>query len=91
VGRQQRGRQTRRRRARGDPLLPALVADSIVGALAYVYGLSHTDLAVGATLSSLAPLFSVPFAIAAGEERFDARRSAAIVVTVAGIVLLLQS
>jgi drug/metabolite transporter (DMT)-like permease len=73
------------------PVFPALIADAVVGSLAYVYGLSHTDLAVGATLSSLAPLISVPFAIAAGEEPFSARRSAAIVVTVAGIVLLLQS
>ena len=73
------------------PVVPALIADSVVGSLAYVYGLSHTDLAVGATLSSLAPLISVPFAIAAGEERFDAKRFAAIVVTVAGIALLLLS
>jgi drug/metabolite transporter (DMT)-like permease len=69
-------------------LLPALLVDCVLGSLSYVYGLAHTDLAVGATLSSLAPLISVPFAIAAGEERFDARRSAAIATTVAGIALL---
>ena len=69
-------------------LLPALLVDCVLGSLSYVYGLAHTDLAVGATLSSLAPLISVPFAIAAGEERFDARRIAAITATVAGVALL---
>jgi drug/metabolite transporter (DMT)-like permease len=69
-------------------LLPALLVDCMLGSLSYVYGLAHTDLAVGATLSSLAPLISVPFAITSGEERFDARRSAAIVTTVAGVALL---
>jgi drug/metabolite transporter (DMT)-like permease len=69
-------------------LLPALVADAVIGSLAYVYGLSHTDLAVGATLSSLAPLVSVPFAIALGQERWSVRRFAAVVTTVAGVALL---
>jgi drug/metabolite transporter (DMT)-like permease len=69
-------------------LLPALLVDCVLGSLSYVYGLAHTDLAVGATLSSLAPLISVPFAIAAGEERFDARRITAIAATVAGVALL---
>jgi drug/metabolite transporter (DMT)-like permease len=69
-------------------LLPALLVDCVLGSLSYVYGLAHTDLAVGATLSSLAPLISVPFALAAGEETFDARRLAAIFTTVAGVALL---
>jgi drug/metabolite transporter (DMT)-like permease len=69
-------------------LLPALLVDCVLGSLSYVYGLAHTDLAVGATLSSLAPLISVPFAIAAGEEHFDARKLAAITATVAGVALL---
>jgi drug/metabolite transporter (DMT)-like permease len=73
------------------PLLPAFVADSVFGSLAYVYGLSHTDLAVGATLSSLAPLVSVPFAIALGEERWSLPRFTAIVVTVSGIGVLMTS
>jgi len=71
-------------------LVPALLADCVLGSLSYVYGLSHTDLAVGATLSSLAPLISVPFAVAAGEERFDARRLAAIATTVLGVALLVR-
>lgn len=70
------------------PVIPALVADAFFGSLFYVYGLSHTDLAVGATLSSLAPLISVPVAIAAGEETWSGQRLAAVVATVSGIAIL---
>jgi len=69
-------------------LLPAIGADAVCGSIFYVYGLSHTDLAVGATLSSLSPLISVPFAIALGEERWSAPRALAITATVGGIALL---
>lgn len=73
------------------PLLPAIIADAFLGSLFYVYGLTHTDLAVGSTLSSLAPLISVPIALVMGEERWNARRFAAIVATVAGIAVLVSS
>jgi drug/metabolite transporter (DMT)-like permease len=69
-------------------LAPALLADAVLGALLYVYGLAHTDLAVGATLSSLAPLVSVPVALALGEERWSASRFAAVLTTVAGVAIL---
>jgi drug/metabolite transporter (DMT)-like permease len=71
-------------------LIPAIAADAIFGSIFFVYGLSHTDLAVGATLSSLSPLISVPLAIALGEERWSTPRAIAITVTVAGIVLLVS-
>ena len=64
------------------------VLDAIFGSIFFVYGLANTDLAVGATLSSLSPLISVPFAIALGEERWSAPRAIAITATVGGIVLL---
>jgi drug/metabolite transporter (DMT)-like permease len=70
-------------------LVPAIVADAVFGSILYVYGLSHTDLATGATLSSQAPLISVPVAILLGEERWNAKRFAAVTATVAGIALLL--
>jgi drug/metabolite transporter (DMT)-like permease len=73
------------------PVIPALIADAVFGSLFYVYGLSHTDLAVGATLSALAPLVSVPVTIALGEERFSAPRFLAVVATVGGVVLLVGS
>lgn len=69
-------------------VLPALIADAVFGSLFYVYGLSHTDLAVGATLSALAPLISVPVAIALGEERWSAPRFLAVAVTVGGVAVL---
>ncbi|HVU05206.1 MAG TPA: DMT family transporter [Polyangiaceae bacterium] len=73
------------------PLLPAIVADAVVGSSCYVYGLSHTDLAVGATLSALAPVISAPVAIHAGEERWNARRFAAVMLTVAGVSVLVSA
>ena len=69
-------------------LTPAIVADGVLGSSFYVYGLAHSDLAIGATLSSLAPLISVPIAIAAGEEQWNGGRAAAVVMTVAGAVML---
>jgi drug/metabolite transporter (DMT)-like permease len=70
------------------PLVPAILADALFGSIFYVYGLSHTDLAVGATLSSLAPLLVVPVAIAMGEERWSPARFGAVLATVLGIALL---
>ena len=55
----------------------------------FVYGLAHTDLAVGATLSSLAPLMSVPFALLYREERWSLPRFTAVTATVAGVVILI--
>lgn len=79
------------RPARGWPaLLPAILADALLGSTIYVYGLAHTDLAIGATLSSLAPLVSVPFAIWLGEERWSAARFAAITATVGGVAILVS-
>lgn len=73
------------------PVLPTILADAVVGSSCYVYGLSHTDLAVGATLSSLAPLLSVPVAVVLGEERWSARRFAAVLLTVTGVIVLVSS
>src|SRR5262249_6439995 len=70
-------------------LLPAILCDALCGSIFYVYGLAHTDLAIGATLSSLAPLVSVPFAILLREERWSAARFVAVLTTVVGIAVLL--
>lgn len=71
-------------------LVPAILADAFLGSIFYVYALTHTDLAVGATLTSLAPLISVPMAIALGEERWSLDRFLAVLATVAGVVLLVS-
>lgn len=69
-------------------LIPVSLAEACVGSSLFVYGLAHTDLAVGATLSSLAPLMSVPFALLYREERWSAPRFFAVAATVAGVVVL---
>jgi drug/metabolite transporter (DMT)-like permease len=71
--------------------LPAVFADGVIGSTCFVWGLAHSDLAVGATLTSLAPLISVPVAIALGEERWNAPRAAAVAVTVAGVAMLVST
>jgi drug/metabolite transporter (DMT)-like permease len=69
-------------------LMPAILADAVAGSAGYVYGLANTDLAVGATLTSLAPCLSVPVAILVGDERWSTARFLAITSTVVGVILL---
>jgi drug/metabolite transporter (DMT)-like permease len=69
-------------------LIPVSLLESFVGSSLFVYALSHTDLAVGATLSSLAPLMSVPFALIYREERWSLPRFSAVAATVAGVIVL---
>lgn len=69
-------------------LIPVSLAEACVGSTLFVYGLTHTDLATGATLSSLAPLISVPFALFYREERWSAKRFGAVAATVAGVIAL---
>jgi drug/metabolite transporter (DMT)-like permease len=72
-------------------LVPVSLAEACVGSSLFVYGLAHTDLAVGATLSSLAPLMSVPFALLYREERWSPSRFLGVLATVAGIVVLISA
>jgi drug/metabolite transporter (DMT)-like permease len=69
-------------------ILPAVFLDCLVGSVFFIYALTATDLAVGATLSSLAPLISLPFAVWMGAEKLSLPKLAAVVTTVAGIALL---
>jgi len=69
-------------------LLLPVVLDNLIGSYAFIYGLAHTDLAVGATLSSLAPLLSLPIAFALKAEKITPAKLGAVATTVAGIVLL---
>jgi drug/metabolite transporter (DMT)-like permease len=58
------------------------------GSYLYIYGLSHSSVAVGATLTSLAPVVAVPVAVALGWERFSLPTTAAVLLVVGGVVLL---
>jgi drug/metabolite transporter (DMT)-like permease len=58
------------------------------GSYFFMYGLSHSRLAIGATLSSLAPVLSVPVAWALGIEKFSVRRTVGVFLVVLGLCLL---
>lgn len=67
---------------------PYLLLESVGGTALFVFGLTRSPLAVAAALTSLAPVLSVPFALAIGRERLGARVLAGIFIVTAGIVLL---
>jgi drug/metabolite transporter (DMT)-like permease len=68
----------------------ASVLEGFGGSSIFVYGLAHSDLSVAAPLSSLAPLFAVPIGLILGTEALNIRRLLAIVLTVAGLLLLMR-
>ncbi|MCM2277084.1 MAG: DMT family transporter [Oligoflexia bacterium] len=59
------------------------------GSYFFMYGLSHSPLAVAATLSSLAPVISVPVAWMLGLERFSLPRTIGVCLVVTGIWVLM--
>jgi drug/metabolite transporter (DMT)-like permease len=67
-----------------------VLIEAFGGSSIFVYGLSHSDLSIAAPLSSLAPLFAVPMGLLLGTETLSARRLAAIVLTVTGVILLVR-
>ncbi|MBS1983024.1 MAG: DMT family transporter [Bdellovibrionales bacterium] len=70
--------------------LPFFVTESFLGAFFFMYGLTHAPLAIAATLSSLAPVLSVPVALAMGWEKPSFLRVAGVCAVVAGVSLLVQ-
>jgi drug/metabolite transporter (DMT)-like permease len=64
--------------------------EAFIGSTLGVYGLANSDLSVAAPLTSLAPLFAVPMGLFLGSEKLHLRRLLAIVLTVAGLVILLR-
>ncbi len=69
--------------------LPVIAIESIGGPFLYVFGLSHSTLAVGAVLTSVAPVISVPLALLLGREVFNLRKIFGVFSVVAGVWLLL--
>jgi drug/metabolite transporter (DMT)-like permease len=67
-----------------------LLADTGLGSICFVYGIAHTDLALGATLSSLSPLVALPVAVVLGTERVSVGKAAAVCITLLGVVLLVR-
>lgn len=58
------------------------------GSYFFMYGLSHSTLAIASTLSSLAPVISVPVAWALKLEKFSFFRTLGVCIVMAGIWLL---
>jgi drug/metabolite transporter (DMT)-like permease len=68
-----------------------LVVDAGLGAASFVYGIAHTDLALGATLSSLSPLVALPIAVLMRTEHFSIGKVCAVGLTLVGVVLLVTT
>ena len=64
------------------------VLEAFGGSYFFVYGLSHTHLALASTLTSLAPVLSVPVALALKIERFSIGRTLGVCTVVIGLCLL---
>jgi drug/metabolite transporter (DMT)-like permease len=69
------------------PLLASGLIGSVVGATLYLVAVQHAGASKAAVLASLAPLFSVPMALIAGEA-VNARLLLGIGVTVVGVALV---
>ncbi len=59
------------------------------GSLFFAYGLAHSPLALGSTLSSLAPVLAVPLAWINRSEEISFRRAFGVIAVVVGVALLL--
>jgi drug/metabolite transporter (DMT)-like permease len=68
--------------------LPLFAFEAFCGSACFMYGLAHAPLAIGSTLSALAPVFSVPIAWMMGLEKLSISRTLAVCVVVFGIWLL---
>lgn len=69
---------------------PLIALEAFGGSFLFMYGLSHSSLAIAAALSSLSPVLSVPLAWSLRLEPMCWMKATGIVAVVGGIVLLLQ-
>lgn len=69
---------------------PNFVSEGFLGSIFYLYGLSHSSVAVGAAMSSLSPVISAPWAWLKRWERFDLTKFIGIIVVVIGLTLLVM-
>jgi drug/metabolite transporter (DMT)-like permease len=68
--------------------LPFFAIEAVGGSFTYLYGLAHSAPAVGATLSSLSPLFALPVAAWRGLERITWAKALAVLVLMSGVIVL---
>lgn len=67
------------------------VIEAFGGSACYFYGMSHSPLAVGSTLSSLSPVLAVPVALILKLEKFSAARTFGVSLVVLGLWLLISN
>jgi len=70
--------------------LGLFVIEAFIGSYFFMYGLSHTPLAIGSALASLAPVLSVPIALALGHEKFSLPRTTGVILVVMGLCGLMR-
>lgn len=68
--------------------LPIFIFEAFGGGFLYIYGMTHSSITVGSTLTSLSPVFAVPIAVFLGWEKFSLLKTLAILVVVLGGVLM---
>jgi drug/metabolite transporter (DMT)-like permease len=68
--------------------LPLFAVEAFGGSACFMYGLGHAPIAIGSTLSSLAPVLAVPIAWAMRLEKFSLARTTGVCVVVLGLWLL---
>lgn len=68
---------------------PLLLGEAFGGSLFYVYGVSHTSLALGAILTSLAPAIAVPLAYVRHSEVPSIKRASSVVAVLLGLWLVI--
>lgn len=71
------------------PILPIFAVEAIAGPFLYVYGLSHSPLAIGAALTALAPVISVPLALMMKQEKFSISKTLGVTAVVVGVWVML--
>lgn len=76
--------------SRPGALFGAAALESWLGSAAYVYGLAHTSTAAGATLSSLAPVMSIPVAAFFLKEKMSPGLIAGILLATLGVIGLIN-
>lgn len=69
---------------------PVFFLEACLGSFCFTYGVTHSSLAIGSALTSLAPVVSVPIALVMGWERFSAKRFLGIFAVVLGVILLVS-
>ena len=64
--------------------------EGFLGTYLFIYGLTHSSLAAGAALSSLAPVVAIPIEIYRRKEKLNYVRTAGIIFIVAGVYFLIR-